>query len=128
MSIPNHFIAGVIVLAGSLVIAGPAPTAESQAWTWCVNRNNAYSPDLAIGGCTTVIQSGKETKGNLSIAFKNRGAVVRVHHFVRRGDDGRVLGRQIGAPAEQQHVALAKRVAVDGDQMARGGVRPFLFL
>jgi tetratricopeptide (TPR) repeat protein len=84
MSIRNHFIAGVIALAGSLVIAGPAPAAESQAWTWCVNRNNAYSPDLAIGGCTTVIQSGKETKGNLSIAFKNRGvAHYHAHDYDR---------------------------------------------
>ena len=53
----------------------------------------------------------------------DRGAVMRVHHQVRRGDDGRVLGRQIGAPAEQQHVAGAKRVAVDRDEMARGGIR-----
>lgn len=66
-------ISGAIALAATISFAGPAPAQQTQAWTWCVNKDNVYAPDLAIGGCTTVIQSGRETKGNLSIAFKNRG-------------------------------------------------------
>ncbi len=38
-----------------------------------MNKEKA-SPDIQIGGCTTVIQSGKETKKNLAIAFNNRGS------------------------------------------------------
>jgi carboxyl-terminal processing protease len=44
----------------------------AQAWTWCVNQDKA-SPDLQIGGCTTVIQSGKLSQQNLTISFNNRG-------------------------------------------------------
>jgi hypothetical protein len=31
------------------------------------------SPDLAIGACTAIIQSGQETTKGLSAAFHNRG-------------------------------------------------------
>lgn len=54
-----------------------APKASAQGldpqWTYCVNQGDAYAPDLVIGGCTSVIQSGRETQANLSIAFNNRG-------------------------------------------------------
>ena len=62
---------GAAALTFAVSFPGPA-SALSQAWTWCVNKEKG-SPDLQISGCTTVIQSGKETKNNLAIAFNNRG-------------------------------------------------------
>jgi tetratricopeptide (TPR) repeat protein len=44
----------------------------AHAWTWCFNKDQS-APDLQIGGCTAVIQSGKVNEENLSIAFLNRG-------------------------------------------------------
>lgn len=44
----------------------------AQAWTWCVNKEKG-SPDLQIGGCTAVIQSGRLTHENLVASFNNRG-------------------------------------------------------
>ncbi|HMK69870.1 MAG TPA: tetratricopeptide repeat protein [Xanthobacteraceae bacterium] len=62
----------VAAAAAAGMFTGSASAELSQPWTWCVNKEKA-SPDLQISGCTTVIQSGKETKKNLSIAFNNRG-------------------------------------------------------
>ena len=45
-----------------------------------MNKEKA-SPDLQVSGCTTVIQSGKETKKNLSIAFNNRGNGYRAKNY-----------------------------------------------
>jgi tetratricopeptide (TPR) repeat protein len=69
----GKFIVGLSCFIFSIV--GISKTSEaqlSQAWTWCVNKENA-SADLQIGGCTSVIQSGKETPANLAVAFTNRG-------------------------------------------------------
>src|SRR5712691_11010247 len=63
-------VACAAVVGLCAAIAGPAQAQQSQAWTWCVNKEKA-SPDLQINGCTTVIQSGKESQKNLSIAFNN---------------------------------------------------------
>jgi len=43
----------------------------SREWTWCMG-DKGISLDLQIGGCTTVIQSGRLTKENLEIAFRKR--------------------------------------------------------
>src|SRR3984957_20775248 len=66
--------AGIIAAALAIAAAccGPSRAQDSQAWKWCVNDEKA-SPDLQISGCTTVIQSGKETSKNMAIAFNNRG-------------------------------------------------------
>src|SRR6185312_2905379 len=64
-----------VIIASVLAVtatAGAAQAEQSQAWTWCVNEDKA-SPDLQIGGCTSVIQSGRETARNIAIAFNNRG-------------------------------------------------------
>ena len=37
-----------------------------------MNKENASS-EIQIAGCTTVIESGREKKNNLAIAFNNRG-------------------------------------------------------
>jgi len=59
-------------VARSLPQGGDA-AGHSQAWPWCTREDRqVISPDLQISGCTTVIQSGAETEGNLAIAFANR--------------------------------------------------------
>ena len=56
--------------------AAPALAQKSQNWEWCENKNNAFSADLGINGCTAVIQSGRESKRNLAIAFSNRCSLL----------------------------------------------------
>jgi len=46
---------------------------ESQARSWCAGPDTAITPDLRISGCTTLIQSGRETQSILAVAFCNRG-------------------------------------------------------
>ena len=61
----------------ALALATTATVAQqSQNWQWCVNEGNRFSPDLAINGCTAVIQSGKESPRNLAIAFYDRGVAL----------------------------------------------------
>ena len=72
-------------VAAGIFTAGSANAQLSQAWTWCVNKEKA-SPDLQVSGCTSVIQSGKETKKNLSIAFNNRGNGYRA-----KGDNDKAI-------------------------------------
>jgi len=76
LSVRKYVIAGVITLAAIIGFAVLAPRQQSQDWIRCVNKEKA-SPDLQIGGCTTVIQSDKESKNNLAIAFTNRGVAYR---------------------------------------------------
>jgi lipoprotein NlpI len=47
-----------------------AATAQTLDQQQC----SAPDPDLAISGCTAMIQSGHETQQNLAVAFLNRGA------------------------------------------------------
>lgn len=46
---------------------------NAQAWERCRNHNGQYSPDLRIAGCTSVIQSGRESGNMLATAFNLRG-------------------------------------------------------
>ena len=72
-----------LMLVFAAAMPAPATAQLSQNWTWCVNKDNAVSFDLAISGCTAVIQSGKESKKNLSIAFNNRGNA----HYLKKDYD-----------------------------------------
>ena len=71
------------LLAGTLDADAQAP---DQQWTYCDNKAGDYAADLQIGGCTGVIQSGRETPVNLAIAFANRG---RTYHA--KGDYARAI-------------------------------------
>src|SRR5687767_13113572 len=74
MSVTIRMIACAAALAATAG-PGPAQAQQSQAWTWCkASVVGGASLDLRIGGCTTVIQSGKESNNNLAIAFNSRGA------------------------------------------------------
>ena len=61
------------------------PQEMSQEWKWCEGLDGA-SADLRISGCTTVIQSGRETPENLAIAFYNRGKA-----YSDKGDQDRAI-------------------------------------
>src|SRR6185437_12876714 len=63
--IASSFISNAALAASSLKQSGPL--------AWCVNQANEFSPDLAIGGCTTLIQSGRYNRKNLAIIFYDRG-------------------------------------------------------
>lgn len=64
----------VLALLAASSVSMPARSQDSsQQWQWCVNKDDEFSHDLAISGCTAVIQSGQETTENLAIAFSNRG-------------------------------------------------------
>lgn len=39
----------------------PAFAQTNQQFDWCVNKDNAFSPDLQIKGCTALIKSGRGT-------------------------------------------------------------------
>jgi tetratricopeptide (TPR) repeat protein len=56
-----------------------------QQIDWCVGKQEA-TPDLVIGGCTAVIQSGKFQPKQLSLALKLRGEAFR-----RKGEDDKAL-------------------------------------
>lgn len=61
------------VLAAAVVgvmLAGSA-TAQTRDEQW--QRCKGDNPDLRIGACTALIQSGQETTANLAAAFHNRG-------------------------------------------------------
>lgn len=63
-------------IGACLVLAVAAPAAEAQTQEqidWCVNEGNRFFPDLRIGGCTAVIQSGRWSGKNLVWALGNRG-------------------------------------------------------
>src|SRR5215472_2449909 len=51
-----------LLIAGLYLASTCAQAQQSQDWLQCVNKGGAVSFDIAIGGCTAVIQSGKETR------------------------------------------------------------------
>ena len=75
---------GVLASVGAAALA--ASTAEAQflqEWRWCAGQDGA-SPELAVKGCTAVIQSGRETKANLAVAHYNRGTAYRLEGWSDR--------------------------------------------
>jgi tetratricopeptide (TPR) repeat protein len=63
----------VIALVAVLCLASPGfAQTRDEHWKRCAD--SSVEPDLGIGACTALIQSGSETTTNLSIAYNNRGA------------------------------------------------------
>ncbi len=63
------------LLAVSAVVAAmslPAEAQTSRNWTWCTNKGHINSTDQQIEGCSAIINAGKETRKNLSVAYNNR--------------------------------------------------------
>ncbi len=78
----------LLVVATSLSVAAVAGAALAQpapAWTRCSGANG-ISAEGQIGGCTSVILSGRENAPNLAKAFSHRGTA-----FFARGDYRRAI-------------------------------------
>ena len=69
----------VPAMAGALCATASAQGTDEN-WTKCKDDN----AELAIAGCTAVIQSGKEEKSNLAIAYYYRGAAYDSRGFYDR--------------------------------------------
>src|SRR5579871_5861847 len=69
----NWVVSTCLVTAITLA-ASPASAQQSQNWKRCENKDDA---DLAIRACTEIIQSGRETKKNMAIAFRKRGIAYK---------------------------------------------------
>jgi tetratricopeptide (TPR) repeat protein len=72
--------------AAVILMLAPAAAQISQNWAWCVNQGDAFSADQRISGCTSIIQSGRETPRNLAIAYYSRGLA-----YYDKGDDDRAI-------------------------------------
>ncbi len=73
-----------LVLALIFVAATPAGAQSQQ--NACYSNDASISPDLKIGGCTSLIQSGSLTQDNLAIVFESRGIAYRA-----KGDNNRAI-------------------------------------
>ena len=71
--------AAIIFAASILMSSTTAAQDRNQQWQLCVlydahgKLRAGTSPDLAIGACTAIIQSGQDTTKDLAAAFLNRG-------------------------------------------------------
>jgi lipoprotein NlpI len=73
--LPRRCKIGCVFLAAVLSFAAwPASAQHSPDWQLCnASDDDEVSLDRQIGGCTAVIESGKEPQTNLAVAFYNRG-------------------------------------------------------
>ena len=61
------------MVAAALSASAFAQAQLSPDWTSCVNEGSQHTLDVVIGGCSNVINSGKETGPNLAAAYNRRG-------------------------------------------------------
>ena len=69
-----------------IVMLGPAAAQSSRSWAWCVNQGGTFSADQRINGCSSIIQSSRETRRNVAIAYYSRGLA-----YYDKGDDDRAI-------------------------------------
>ncbi len=72
--------------AAVMVTLAPAAAQVSQKWTWCVNQGGTFSADQRMKGCSSIIQSGRESRHNLAVAYHSRGLA-----YYDNGDDDRAI-------------------------------------
>ena len=72
--------------AAVMLVLAPAAAQISQNWAGCVNQGDAFPADQRISACTSIIQSGRETRRNLAIAYYSRGLA-----YYDKGDDDRAI-------------------------------------
>jgi lipoprotein NlpI len=70
----------------AIVILGPAAAQSSQRRVWCLNQGGTFSVDQGINGCSSIIQSGRESPRNLAVAYYSRGLA-----YYDKGDDDRAI-------------------------------------
>src|SRR5262245_22827194 len=73
--VATHWTGRLALAALCLAFTATPAAAQNndQQWTYCENQGNAFAADLQVGGCTSIIQSGRENQENLGTAFYNRG-------------------------------------------------------
>ena len=77
----------VCVVLGMLSLASPAGAQDlKQQWAWCLNKDNAFTADQRMAGCTAVIDANRETPENRAIAFRGRG-----NAYVDKGQPERAI-------------------------------------
>src|SRR5258708_31589841 len=64
-------VATVVAVTGAVAAIAPTQAQQSPAWTAC--SGDTTLSDEAIEACTEIIQSGRETKQNLAVAYIGRG-------------------------------------------------------
>jgi tetratricopeptide (TPR) repeat protein len=74
-----------LALVTLAAVAGSAMGQSAPAWVRCAG-GNGISSDGQIGGCTIVIQSGRENPQSLAKAFSHRGTA-----FFTKGDYRRAI-------------------------------------
>src|SRR5215467_9865451 len=77
----------VPALVGILVLGSVAEAAEkpaSQEWRTCAGEVKASPSDLVIKSCTAVIQSSRESKARLAVAYYYRATAYRVEGRTER--------------------------------------------
>ena len=73
----NMLLKSIAVLAMlALGLAQASAQTRDDNWARCTDNN----PDLSIGGCTAIIQSGAEDNEGLARAFHNRGISYEAKH------------------------------------------------
>src|ERR1700733_7468547 len=80
----------------------PAQTRMPPAFVWCANKDNDYSPEVAINGCTVAIEQGIETPHNRAVAYNNRGLA-----YADKGDFARAVADYSEAIRAEPTLALA---------------------
>jgi tetratricopeptide (TPR) repeat protein len=71
----KRFVYQVVLFVLAVCASLPVAVQErSPDWSRC---SNIYSPDVQIGGCTTVIQSDRETAADRATAYRLRGVAYR---------------------------------------------------
>src|SRR5262245_34713380 len=80
--------AGLRIVAAAAAIAGHAPFVHARlAWQlgWCYGKRDP-TPDMRIGSCTIIIQTGNQEGFTLANTFVNRGDAHR-----DKGEDDRAI-------------------------------------
>lgn len=73
MNRPFPLISQIILFLALLNVTGSAQT--PKGWSKCVGHE---TPDLVIGGCSEIIDEGKQPAAILALAHNNRGVAYKV--------------------------------------------------
>ena len=62
------------VVLAMLSLASPVEAQDmTQQWAWCLNKDNAFTADQGMAGCTAVIEANQGTPKEMATAFRSRG-------------------------------------------------------
>ena len=109
-----------MVLSASALLAGCSRAPEVVEQDRCLS----FEADVAIGGCTALIQSGRETPDQLAATFFNRGFAyyLKGQYDLALQDFGQAIGLQPSvAPGSGQAISLAVTFNYRGNAYRREG-------